>query len=105
MQSRALALLPGFLCTQAGSCGTRVVLYFIRVVSCCYRVVSCCLVFYSCFLVLYRAVLVLCSRLDFTNISINNFRLHMHDGIVVQQHMNSVNFNVLIVVIEANGLM
>ena len=29
----------------------------------------------------------------------------MHDGIVVQQHMNSVNFNVLIVVIQANGFM
>ena len=29
----------------------------------------------------------------------------MHDGIVVQQHMNSVNFNVLIVVILANGFM
>ena len=29
----------------------------------------------------------------------------MHDGIVVQQHMNSVIFNVLIVVIQANGLM
>ena len=29
----------------------------------------------------------------------------MHDGIVVQQHINSVNFNVLIVVIQANGFM
>ena len=29
----------------------------------------------------------------------------MHDGIVVQQHMNSVIFNVLIVVIQANGFM
>ena len=29
----------------------------------------------------------------------------MHEGIVVQQHMNSVIFNVLIVVIQANGFM